>query len=239
MENKYKFEEGRHIHTLNGKPLMGVTTVLGVINKPMLIQWSANMAVDYIKDNWFDKHVITEGWEEVLKEARTAHRKKKEKAGDWGTAVHKAIEEWIKLKKEEPELDKTGMKVFNQFRAWAEENSVKFLESEKHLWSKDLWIGGICDGILTFKDKKYIFDIKTGSAIYPTMWAQMGAYDLCLKAMEEHEDVAGYLIVNLKKDGTMDLAISHELDFNQQFFKNALALYKSNQEAEKMKLTTK
>ena len=100
VKDKYEFDARKHAHTLNGKPLMGVTTVLSVISKPALIQWSANMACDYVKDNLTD---ITQ-LENVLLEARTAHRKKKETAGDWGTGVHKAIEEWIKEKKL-PELD--------------------------------------------------------------------------------------------------------------------------------------
>jgi CRISPR/Cas system-associated exonuclease Cas4 (RecB family) len=223
---EYKFEEGRHIHTLNGKPLMGITTVLGVISKPMLIQWSANMAVDYIKDNWFDKQETLEGWEEVLKEARTAHRKKKEKAGDWGTAVHLAIENWIKLKKEEPELDDVGMKVFNQFRAWAEENSVKFLESEKHLWSEKMWTGGIVDLVIEMDGKRYIADIKTSSGIYNEAFFQMAAYDLMLKEMGEGKDIAGYIVINLKKDGTMDLKMATDMQLNQDAFLSALSLYK-------------
>jgi len=56
---------------------------------------------------------------EFLKEARTAHRKKKEGAGDIGTEVHKAVEEWIKDKKE-PDLDEQGMKMFNNFKTWSE-----------------------------------------------------------------------------------------------------------------------
>ena len=190
---------------------MGVTTVLSVISKPMLIQWAANMAVDYIKDNWFDKQETLESWEEVLKEARTAHRKKKEKAGDWGTAVHLAIEEWIKLKKEEPTLDEKGLEVFNKFRAWAEENSVKFLESEKHLWSEKMWTGGIVDLVIEMNGKKYIADIKTSSGIYNEAFFQMAAYDLMLKEMGEGKDVEGYIVINLKKDGTMDLKMATDL----------------------------
>ena len=204
---------------------MGVTTVLSVISKPMLIQWAANMAVDYIKDNWFDKQETLESWEEVLKEARTAHRKKKEKAGDWGTAVHLAIEEWIKLKKEEPTLDEKGLEVFNKFRAWAEEKSVKFLESEKHLWSEKMWTGGIVDLVIEMNGKKYIADIKTSSGIYNEAFFQMAAYDLMLKEMGEGKDIEGYIVINLKKDGTMDLKMATDMELNQQAFLSALSLY--------------
>lgn len=226
MTNEYKFEEGRHIHTLDGKPLMGVTTVLSVISKPALIQWSANMACDYIKDKWGTNGLTKEQLLEVIEEARLAHRKKKEKAGDWGTAVHLAIEEWIKFKKEEPELDEMGLKVFNQFRAWAEENSVKFLESEKHVWSKALWIGGICDLVIEMNGKKYLADIKTSSGIYQEAFYQMGAYALCLEDMGQGENIEGYLVINLKKDGKMDTKLDDDTVINKDAFRFALGLYK-------------
>src|SRR3990167_8357852 len=100
----YKFDDKQHIHTLDGTPLHGVTTVLQVISKPSLIQWSANMAVEYVKNNPLSLEqdgldgVIGTNYQ-ILEKARFAHRQKKEKAGDWGTAVHEAIEEWIKEKK--------------------------------------------------------------------------------------------------------------------------------------------
>ena len=92
----YSFNKEKHHHSLDDKPLMSVTTVLSVIAKPMLIQWAANMACDSIQSVMETGMPITL---DVIKEARTAHRIKKEKAGDWGTALHLAIEELIATKK--------------------------------------------------------------------------------------------------------------------------------------------
>jgi len=231
----YKFNAEEHIHELDGKPLMGVTTVLGVISKPMLIQWSANMAVDFIREHGtveerLDDYEGKINWltirEDYLKEARTAHRKKKEKAGDWGTEVHKAIEDWIKGKVCGIRLDGKGIEVFEKFQEWAEENKVEFLESEKHVWSKEHWIGGIVDLVIKLNGKKYIGDIKTSSGIYNEAFFQMGAYNLCLEEMGEHKDVEGYIVINLKKDGTMDFKIATDMELNKQAFKHALGLHK-------------
>lgn len=239
----YKFDEKNHIHTLDGKPLMGVTTVLSVISKPALIQWSANMACDYISD-WVETRIKKQSEDEpteemmvlvddesideirgIIKQARTAHRKKKESAGDWGTTVHKAIEEWIKEGKE-PELeDENQVKVFNLFKDWATENKIKFLESEKHLYSKEMWIGGIVDMVFEMDGKKYIGDIKTSSGIYNEAFFQMGAYHLMLEEMGV-KDIEGYIVINLKKDGKMDMKMAVDLDLNQTAFKHALGLYK-------------
>lgn len=222
----YNFDEKNHIHTFEDKPLMGVTTVLGVIAKPALIQWSANMACDYLKERateFFNNPTL---FNDILKEARTAHRTKKEKAGDWGTAVHLAVEEWIKEKKEPTDLDEMGMLAFNNFKNWATENKVEFLESEKHIWSKELWIGGIVDLVFIMDGKKYIGDIKTSSGIYNEAFFQMGAYHLCLEEMGEAKDIEGYIVINLKKDGKIDLKMATDMELNKQAFKNALGLYK-------------
>lgn len=219
----YKFDEKKHIHTLNDKPLMGVTSVLGIISKPMLIQWSANMACDFIQTIMQEGLPITL---DVIKEARTAHRKKKEKAGDWGTEVHKAIEEWIKDKKEPVLTQENQQEAFNHFKQWAEDNKVTFLESEKHLWSEKMWTGGIVDLVFEMDGKKYIGDIKTSSGIYNEAFFQMGAYHLMLEEMGEAKDIAGYIVINLKKDGTMDMKRADNMTINQEAFLSALSLYK-------------
>ena len=164
-------------------------------------------------------------FKKILLEAKTVHRKKKESAGDWGTNVHKAIEEWIKEKKE-PDLHENGTIVYGLFRQWAEKNKVEFLESEKHVWSEELWVGGICDLVIRMDGKKYIVDIKTSSGIYNEAFFQMGAYNLCLESMGEHKDIEGYLVINLKKDGTMDLKMAMDMELNKTAFKHALELHK-------------
>lgn len=222
----YKFDDKKHIHTLGDKPLHGVTTVLSVIAKPALIQWAANQAIEYVQNN-FESTIYNqpEKWDEFLREARFAHRKKKDKAGDWGTIVHRAIEEWIK-NKVEPKLEESQQKAFDNFKKWADDNKVEFLESEKHVWSRELWIGGITDLVISMDGKKYVADIKTSSGIYNEAFFQMAAYDLCLKEMGGYEDVEGYIVINLKKDGTMDLKRADNMEINRQAFLSALTLYK-------------
>ena len=217
----YKFADKNHLHILDDKPLHGVTTVLSVISKPQLISWAARMATEYVRDILKSMDDL----EIVLEEAKNAHRRKKEKAGDWGTAVHLAIEEWIKDNKE-PKLKGEQKMVFDKFKNWAKENKVEFLESEKHLYSKELWVGGIVDLVLMMDGKKYIGDIKTSSGIYNEAFFQMGAYDLCLREMGGYEDIEGYLVINLKKDGTIDFKRADNMKINRQAFLAALTLYK-------------
>jgi CRISPR/Cas system-associated exonuclease Cas4 (RecB family) len=229
----YKFNEEQHIHTLDDIPLHGVTTVLKVISKPALIQWAATVSADLFRDEvqkWLDSDLpinrkLQENLSWIYEQAKTAHRKKKEKAGDWGTTIHTAIEEWIKLKIES-KLEGEQKIVFDKFKEWVKANKIEFLESEKHVYSRELWIGGILDLVFTMDGKKYIGDIKTASGIYQEAFFQMGAYDLCLEAMNEHRDIEGYIVINLKKDGTIDFKRADNMQVNRDAFLAALTLHK-------------
>src|SRR3990167_4505258 len=71
------------------KPYTGITTILGVLAKPALIPWAAKMVVEYIKSNAHPMAAIPseekDGWfvgPALLEEAKNAHRKKKEAAGE-------------------------------------------------------------------------------------------------------------------------------------------------------------
>ena len=53
--NERTFDAKKHVHTLDGKNLTGVTTVLSVIAKPALIQWAADMVRFLYSLNWSRK----------------------------------------------------------------------------------------------------------------------------------------------------------------------------------------
>jgi CRISPR/Cas system-associated exonuclease Cas4 (RecB family) len=223
----YAFDEGEHCHTLDGVPLHGVTTVLSVIAKPALIQWAAGMAADHASACIESGKAYTEDeLAAIFKEAKVAHRKKKEAAGDVGSEIHHAVEQWIATGEVKKYHNEIVEKALNNFIAWATENKVKFIESEKHVHSKKLWVGGILDLVFEMDGKKYIGDIKTSSGIYNEAFFQMGAYHLCLEDMGEAEGIEGYIVINLKKDGKMDLKMADQLEINKQAFLSALSLYK-------------
>lgn len=221
-DKKFEFNEKKHIYTLDGKPLYGVTSVLGVIAKPALIQWSANMACEYVDRHWH-KDISKEELADILKEAKQAHKKKKEGSADIGTKVHKAIEEWIKEKKE-PELDEHGMTMFNNFIKWQEDK--KILESELRVYNEDWWVAGTIDLVFEYKGKTYIGDIKTYSGIYDrTPFLQCAGYAGMYKSTTGKE-LEGSCIIRLGKDGSFEEKWSYDLEGDEKGFINALGLFK-------------
>ena len=220
---KYSFSEKAHIHYLDGKRATGITTILGVISKPFLIPWASKMACEYVRENLKSLDDL----EAVLEKAKNAHAQKRDAAGDVGKKVHLACEQFIKEKKE-PQLDEQGMKMFAHFRKWITDNKVKVLESEKHLYSESMFLGGICDLIVEIDGQIWMADIKTGS-VSADAFAQMSAYEMLWNEMGNKEIVFGHIILGLLKDGTFVEKRSVSNEDARNFFLAAYDIYKLKQ----------
>ncbi len=245
---EFKFDAKEHVYTLDGKPMMGCTTVLNVINKPALIQWAANETVKWIRENCEVQHPDTSPLYQVkdteLDKAKVAHRKKKEKAADWGSIVHAAVETWIKsrqipttvvVKELAYEILPEHLVAINNFIKWAEDNKVQFFESEKQIYSKDWWVAGTVDFVCKIDGKLMVGDLKTSSDIYETMFLQTAAYAKMLMEMGVYPRFDGMVIVNCTKPKEVDGRVipgafktetRKDVDSNIACFEAALTLHK-------------
>lgn len=236
------------------KRYYGITTILGVIAKPMLHKWYADMAVNYIEDtvagiakgyelgdqNWMKEFGTR--WAEILREAPLAGFKKRDKAGEDGTSVHEALEKLIKSaielnngKLEALMVTEDTAPQVKEFVQWAIVNEVKFLASEQRLYSTKLWVAGTADFIAIVKDKLMVGDLKTNnSGIYPEHIWQATAYAFMAREMGLYQDFKGVVIVNVPKRGGIKVQENYDLKGNFQIFKGALAIFKGK-EAQKVK----
>ena len=139
---RYEFSESGHVHLLDGKKLTGVTTILGVISKPALLQWSANMAVESIKSEIYDLGLmpLRTKLDAIFETAKKAYIVKRDKAGELGTDVHAQVEILIKEAIASTGGVIGGKEVENEqvqnFIDWAVKNKIKFLASEVHIYSE-------------------------------------------------------------------------------------------------------
>lgn len=236
------FDENKHAYSFDGKPMIGTTSVLSVIAKPNLIQWSANEACKYL-DNVRNSFVEDAGippkeylifnpekFDIALNEAKTAHRRKKEDAGTKGTDIHKEIEIIIKgaiaMDGYLPADIQRGKLQIQNFLSWAKENNVKFLASEKQVYNLEYWYAGTLDFLCQIGGKIYLGDVKTSSGIWPEHWLQTSAYQLALESMRDDWRIDGHIIVNLKKTGEIDVKESFAYDTNVKGWLASLMLYK-------------
>jgi hypothetical protein len=64
------------------------------------------------------------------------------------------------------------------FAAWAMEEVKRFIVSEGHCYSKELWTGGITDCIAERKDGQIgVIDFKSSKEAYFSQFLQIGGYD--------------------------------------------------------------
>ncbi len=200
------FDDTKHIYSVNGKTVYGVTSITGIIDKPALKYWAVNMGIEYLKKNLKPGIALDEiEISTLLEETKSAHKKRLSKAGDIGTQIHEWLEKYVKAvldKKEIPKrpINKEMQKAIDGFFKWAKENKVKLISSEQKIYSKKYHYAGTFDLLAEVNGKKTIVDFKTSKAIYPEMFLQASAY---LQAKEEElgEQIdGGVMILRLSKE---------------------------------------
>lgn len=201
----------RYVWEEKNKEIKSVTTILKIINKPALINWASNCAIDYVSQQIepgksYDEIELSS----IFQKGRKAHWEKKTDAGDIGTFLHKWIENYIKGEKPSKPVNPDLQLAVLKFLKWVKQHNVKFLLSEQMVFSKNYQFSGLTDFICTIDGKMYIGDLKTSSGIYPEMFMQTSAYRLARTEEYPEEKYAGQLIVRIGKDGSFEFAVSRD-----------------------------
>lgn len=235
-----RFDEKTHSYYIDEKRATGVTTIIGVLAKPALIPWAARMTVEWLRETceWSqDGLADTRRYsvsEDELEEAKVAHTKKKEAAGEHGTGAHEAVEVWVNecLTKYEGkpvnDFAADSDDPILKFKSWAVENIDQFLFSERRMYNKELFIAGTADFAYIGKDgKRYMADFKTSSGIYGIdYWLQVAAYRYLAEA-EGDESYDGATIVRLGKDGAFEVQQLYDYETYKEAFLCCLKLYRA------------
>lgn len=196
---KYIDEQKQHLHTFDGKPLFGTSTVVGVLAKP-LTWWASGLAVakfgwlnskEAVKDIRLQKaskrkseisEMSDEEYLSLLDEAYKAHSVKLDTSAQAGTDMHAMLENYIKKciteNKRVPmlprEKDERPVQIFAQ---WAVNNVKRFIWSEANCYSDRLWVGGISDvGAEMIDDTYAIIDFKSSKEAYESQFIQCAGY---------------------------------------------------------------
>lgn len=230
----FTFNKDKHEYLLDGKRMTGCTTILGVLAKPALIPWAAKMAIEHIRKNAEkkeDNYIVSE---QILDDAQKAHAKRKEKAGDYGTQTHEILSEIVAdvIANSEGFIrsGKNQNKSIQNFLDWAIKNKVKFLETEKIIYSEKLFVAGTVDFVCEIDGQVWIGDFKTtGSGVYPEHFFQCAGYHLMLEDMGLYQNVSGYIILNLKEDGEFIEKRSISNEENRKIFTNCVEIYRTQE----------
>jgi len=167
----------RNVYRLaDGTRVPGVTSISSILSKPALIFWSANKAVEHVEENWKpDKSYSKEDIKIVLSDAKCAHLRAKEDAGDFGSGIHEIVEAYIGGQLKPESLDGNERKALANFifatKGWEWLGSEIVVINEKYRY------GGTADGLAKLPDGKIVItDIKTGHGVYPEADLQVAMY---------------------------------------------------------------
>jgi hypothetical protein len=105
------------------------------------------------------------------------------KAGDEGTQVHEAIENYL-LGKKIQMINDSGYSNYStyvwqmilKFHEFWSTHKPTLLESEIHLFSDEYKFAGTCDLVVEIKGEKWLLDIKTSNSLHTSHELQLAAY---------------------------------------------------------------
>lgn len=198
--------------TLSGNRVPSVTTILGVLNKPALLEWAWKCGIDGLD-----------------------YKAVRDNAADIGTLAHYLI--MCHLKGEIPDTSEYSKEDIDKaenclikYLDWEKENKITPILVEQPLISEKYQFGGTIDCLARVNDSLILVDHKTGKAIYSEMFYQLAAYRQLLN--EAGYEVISARILRIGRDNNEGFEERVMTDLTRQWevFKHCLELYKLQRE---------
>ena len=227
-------KEGDYKWFLNGRRCTGVTTALGVIEKPALKGWAAEMGANLVRER-VGKYVaagepIPSGeFEAALKDAKHAYKDSRKKAQTHGTNVDKWVTAYVQARiagEDTPampaESEGEPFLAVQSFLAWEEREEVEWLAAQHPAVDPDYLIIGISDLWGVFRDRLWVLDAKASKwkKLFPDRELQLSANAICavkagtvrgLNPAPAGSDPQKTLYAGARQIGRANLALSSEI----------------------------
>lgn len=179
-----RFSPGNHRYWLDKKPVPGVTTILGVLNKPALVKWASATVAEYVADNRDAvEHLYAAGRGPMIGALKEVPWQKRDDAADRGHTLHDFAEKILRgVELADDEIGDDLLPVVENAIAFLTDWQIKPLLIEAPCASREHWFAGTLDLIAEYTrpDTGHsgvaIFDWKSGKALYPEYAWQLNAY---------------------------------------------------------------
>lgn len=176
-----KFYPASHRYKLDGQWVPGVTTILGVLDKPAIPKWAARQVAEYVADNIDGIETLRQmGRGPMVEALRNIPWQKRDDAADRGTTLHDYAE--AILRGEEVEVDDALVPVVEHALEFMDVWQIDPILIERPVASRLHRWAGTFDLIaryvhpVTGERGVGIFDWKSGKALYPEFAWQLNAY---------------------------------------------------------------
>jgi len=209
------------IHTVyktqEGKRVPSVTTILGILNKPALLDWAWQMG--------------TQGLD---------YKAVRDSAGNIGTLAHYLI--LCDLKNEKPDTSEYSAEDIEKAETclikywdWQKGHKVEPIMLETPLVSEQYQFGGTIDFFGKIDGQPTLLDFKTGKAIYDEFFYQLAAYEQLLAEANQLIEVTRILRIGRTDDEGFEERTIGKLDKQWQVFLNCLQIYNLQKEIRRNK----
>ena len=175
------FNTGSHRYKLDGQFVPGVTTILGVLDKPAIPKWAASQVAEYIADNPDAvQHLRDMGRGPMVQALKEIPWQKRDTAGARGNVLHDYAEQL--LNGDEIDVAEEHVGVMESALRFMDDWQIKPLLVEFPCASREHQWAGTGDLVAEYRrpdtgeEGTAIFDWKSGKAIYPEFAWQLNAY---------------------------------------------------------------
>jgi hypothetical protein len=170
-----KFYEKSHRYKLDGEWVPGVTTILGVLDKPGLRKWAAASVAEYVADNRDAvEHLYAAGRGPMVAALKETPWQQTRDAADRGTTFHDFAERI--MNGDEVDVPEEQVPLVENALRFMEDYDIRPLLVEACVGSREHKYAGKGDLWADSKIGRAIFDWKSGKRIYPTFALQLAAY---------------------------------------------------------------
>ena len=200
----YKLEDGTRIP--------GVTTVLGILNKPALVIWANRLGLQGIDSS-----------------------KYRDEMADIGTLAHRMILDYFN-KAETDTTDYSDNQIdlaencLLSFWEWGKQHKIEVIMAEAQLVSSQYGYGGTIDCYCNLDGQPTLLDFKTGKAIYPEMFYQLAAYKELLAEAGHDIKTTRILRIGRDEDEGFEERLVADSSKHLELFKHCLAIYNLQKE---------
>ena len=204
------------VHTVyklpDGARVPSVTTILGILNKPALLEWA------------YQCGLRGEDYKLVRDDAASV-----------GTLAHLMIMNHLEggqadtSEYSQDDIDRAENCLI-KFWDWEKEHTLEPILVETPLVSETFKFGGTIDCLCTLDGHLTLVDFKTGRAIYPEYFYQLAAYERLLAEKGHQVESARILRIGRTEDEGFEERTMVNLDKHFQIFLHCQNIYESQKE---------
>jgi hypothetical protein len=218
-----EWKNGRHVYTLAGERVPGVTTCTGVLAKPALYGWYAEQAASWAANN--PDQLTALGHQDFIAMAKAAPNRVRDAAGGVGRDLH-AHAEKLASTGEAPDVPDSDLAMVVQAADFLDAMGAQTVVAERAVYHDTFRYAGRLDLIAEIRGSIWLLDFKTGaSGVWPEMALQQSAYRFATHMQgatpdaddEEMPPISHVGIVWIRPDGWQLVPVKADRDTWQAF----------------------